>query len=87
MDPKVVLPAILGTALGYVILPSVAIAAAQARYPRCVTCPETGDGELVRIGMGRAILSFFTGSKQRIIDCSRWPANECCLRGCAGQLH
>ena len=86
MDPEVVLPVILGTALAYVVAPGAAIAAAQSRWPRCVRCPENGQSELVRIGMGRAVLSFFTGKRSRVIDCSRWPANACCLRYCESQL-
>ena len=86
MDPEVVLPVILGTALAYVVAPAAAIAAAQSRYPRCVRCPENGKSELVRIGMGRAVRSFFTGKPPRVIDCTRWPAHESCLRFCESQL-
>ena len=86
MDPKVLLPVIGGIALGYVILPAAAGAALKSRYPRCLTCPETGESELVRIGMARAVLSFFTDGPQRVIDCTRWPANGGCLRGCLSQL-
>jgi hypothetical protein len=86
MDPQVVLPVILGTALGYVVAPAAAIAAAQSRGPRCVRCPENGQSELVRIGMARAVASLFTGGKQRLIDCTRWPAHAGCSQACATQL-
>jgi hypothetical protein len=86
MDPKILLPVIAGTALAYVVAPAVAIAASQSRHPRCVRCPENGEDVLVRIGMMRAVWSFFSGKPPRVIDCTRWPAFETCLRQCEKDL-
>jgi hypothetical protein len=86
MDPEVVLPAIMGIGVGFVVLPMMGMQAAAARWPQTVTCPDNGKEEQVRLGMKRALLTVFTDGQQRVTDCSRWPEKCDCNRACEAAL-
>lgn len=87
MDPEVVLPAVVGIGVGFVVLPMMGMQAAAARWPQPVVCPDNGKEEQVRVGMKRALLSIFTDGPQKVVDCSRWPEKCDCDRACEKHLH
>lgn len=86
MNPEVVIPGIAGIALGYLVLPAVGITYAEARKPRCVSCPADHQVATVRIDPKRAALSLFSDAPPRVTGCSRWPGRADCDRACEASL-
>lgn len=80
MSPEIVIPLVIATAVGFVLIPSAIIAATSTR--RSVTCPD--NARLVQLRLDRAgeVKRMFTDSKPSIRDCSRWPENAGCDRRC-----
>lgn len=86
MDPEIVIPTILAIGIAYVVLPTMAIAAADASGPRMVRCPESAGPAAVRIDQRRAMLRMFNDACQRVTACSRWPERAGCDRACESAI-
>lgn len=86
MDPEVVIPGIASIALGYLVLPAVGIAYADARKPRCLSCPADAQVATVRIDPIRAARAVFSDAPPRVTSCSRWPGRADCDRACEALL-
>ena len=86
MDAKRMIPEVLVTAIGLVVLPAAAIAAVGAGRARSITCPASRTPAAVKIGRSRAVLRMFTGVRQRVTSCSFWPERAACDRACEAEL-
>lgn len=82
MDPAVVIPEVVGLSVCFLILPSVAIAIADARRQHGVRCPATAEQALVVLDPRRAVRAMFTDTPHRVTGCSEWPARAGCDRAC-----
>jgi hypothetical protein len=86
MDPEIVLPSVVGIGLTFVVVPAIAIAAADAHAKHLVVCPENGAEATVRLDAKRAVSVLFRGGAQRVCACSRWPDRTGCDRACEAQI-
>jgi hypothetical protein len=62
---------------------------ARRRYSgdRIITCPETGEAEVVRLDVRRAASTSLAGEAQmRLAWCSRWPERRECGQECLAQV-
>lgn len=81
--PGLVLVAILGVALLYVLMPLVADTFRRFRTPSMCSCPETGGKAEVGIDASHAALtSAFGHPLLRVKSCSLWPERERCKQNC-----
>lgn len=81
--PLIVIAAITGLAVLYVLLPVAAHTFFRYRAKRVVSCPETGEGAEVGIDAGRAAFSSALGRTiLRVKGCSLWPEREGCGQDC-----
>jgi len=81
--PWVLLLAIAGTAIFYVLVPIVAEVFARYRTPRILRCPETGGTAEVRIDARHAAATAVPGPPElRVAGCSRWPERKGCAQAC-----
>jgi hypothetical protein len=82
-NPGLVLVAILGVALLYVLMPLVVDTLRRYRSPSMCSCPETGSSAVVGIDAPRAALtSGFGRPLLRVKSCSLWPERERCKQNC-----
>lgn len=87
-EPFVLIGAIVALGILYVLLPVGMTIYRKVRGPRAVTCPETGETEVVEVDAARAVTTSLFGHEDvEITGCSRWPENADCDRGCARQIH
>src|SRR5688500_13005199 len=54
----------------------------QSRGRRVITCPETGNGEAVKIDVLHAAVS----GDLRLSACTRWPERADCAQPCLSQI-
>lgn len=81
--PGLVLIAILGVALLYVLMPLVADTFRRFRSPSMRSCPETGGKAEVGIDASHAAFtSAFGRPLLRVKSCSLWPERERCRQNC-----
>lgn len=81
--PWILLLAILGTAIFYVLVPIGAEVFARYRNPRIVRCPETGRTAEIRIDARHAATTAVPGPPEvRVVECSRWPDRKGCDEAC-----
>jgi len=81
--PWILLLAIVGTAILYVLIPIVAGVFARYRKPRIVRCPETGGAAEIKIDAPHAAATSLPGPPElRAADCSRWPERKGCDQAC-----
>jgi hypothetical protein len=82
-NPGLVLVAILGVALLYVLMPLVVDTLRRYRSPSMFSCPETGGRAEVGIDASHAALtSAFGRPLLRVKSCSLWPERERCNQNC-----
>jgi hypothetical protein len=82
-NPGLVLVAILGVALLYVLMPLVVDTLRRYRSPSMISCPETGGRVEVGIDASHAALtSAFGRPLLRVKSCSLWPERERCKQHC-----
>ena len=85
--PLLVLAAIAGLGLVYVVFPVVMDAFMRYRKIRRVTCPEEKRGAFMNIDAKGAALSAAKGKNQlRVLDCSLWPEKRGCAQRCLAQM-
>ena len=85
--PWVVLAAIVGVAVGYVLLPVAGDVFLRFRSKRRVTCPEAGADAEVGVDATRAALTAaFRHPVLKIKACSLWPERKGCEQGCVDHL-
>jgi hypothetical protein len=81
--PWMLLLAIGGIAVLYVLMPMVAQVFAHYRKPRVVRCPETGAAAQVQVDAWRAAKTSVPGPPElRVMNCSRWPERMGCDETC-----
>jgi hypothetical protein len=79
----ILLLAIAGTAMLYVLLPIVLEVFASHRKPRIVRCPETGEAAEIQVDARHAAATAVPGPADlRVAGCSRWPAHRHCDQAC-----
>ena len=86
MDPEVVIPAVMGIGLAYVVAPVLGERLASAARPQRVTCPDNNEEQLVTLDLRRAAITAFAGGSQRVRGCSRWPEKAGCERACEAAI-
>ena len=88
MDLSVVLLALVGVAVVFVLAPVAGAVYTYYRGPKVVRCPETCRAALIRVNAVRASLDAVTGNPGAIVtSCSLWPRRRQCAQGCvAGVL-
>jgi hypothetical protein len=82
--PFLVLAAIAGLALVYVLFPIAAMTFARYRGTRLVRCPETGIAAEIEVDARHAALTALGGTPDvRVTDCTLWPGRAGCAGACA----
>jgi hypothetical protein len=82
-NPGLVLVAILGVAVLYVLMPFVADTLRRFRSPSMVSCPEAGGKAEIGVDASHAALtSAFGRPLLRVKSCSLWPERERCRQTC-----
>ncbi len=84
MNPEIVIPMVVAIAVGFLLIPSIIIAATGTR--RSATCPDNGDVVQLRLGRGAEVKRLFNDGQRSICDCSRWPENVGCDKDCIGSI-
>ncbi len=85
--PWVVLAAIVGVAVGYVMLPVVGDVFLRFRSKRRVTCPEAeADAEVGVDARRAAFTAAFRHPVLKIKNCSLWPERSGCEQSCLGLI-
>lgn len=92
MDAWVVLLAVVGVALVFVVAPVSLVTYAHWRRPFRLTCPRAGKVAQIRVGATRAAVSAVLGRGAPGIErCSLWPTVTGCVEQClalpAAELH
>jgi len=86
-DPWAVLAAIVGVAVGYVLLPVVAETFLRVRAKRRFVCPERGVTAEVGVDARRAALAAAVGRPAlQVKTCSLWPERSGCRRSCLSRF-
>lgn len=86
--PWIVLAAIVGVGLVYVLLPTVLEAFLRFRAKRQIRCPETGTEAAVGVDARLAAVTEPFGSPLlRVRSCSFWPERDGCAQTCVGLFH
>jgi hypothetical protein len=81
--PWIVVIAVLGIGVLYVLLPLVADTFRRYRRSRVLRCPETGGQAEVGVDASRAAFTSAFGRPQlRAESCSLWPEKEKCAQDC-----
>lgn len=81
--PWLVLAAIVGISVVYVLLPVFFSVFAQFRAKRQLRCPETGMDVEVGVDATRAGLTgVFGRPRLRVKSCAFWPERSACGQGC-----
>ncbi len=81
--PWIVVIAVVGIGVLYVLLPLIADTFRRYRGIRVLRCPETGGHAEVGIDASRAaITSAFVRPQLRAKSCSLWPEKEKCAQDC-----
>jgi len=81
--PWLLLLAIAGIAIFYVLMPMMAEVFARYRKPRVLRCPETGETTVIQIDARHAATTSVAGAPDlRVADCSRWPEHADCDQDC-----
>ena len=84
MNPWIVLIAIIGLAVAYVLLPVALTTLSLYRRLRLLRCPETGAECWVGFDAARAALSSCFGRPRLAVrSCSLWPLAGRCSEACA----
>ncbi len=86
MDPEVVIPAVMGIGVAYVVAPVLGVQLVSARKPQRVTCPDDHREQFVTLDLKRAAVTAFTGGPQHVRGCSRWPEKAGCNRACEAAI-
>jgi hypothetical protein len=87
MNPLILIGAILGLALFYVLGPMLGAELRKARGKRLVTCPETLRPTAVEVDAPHAAMSAALGHPDlRLSSCSRWPERQGCGQDCLRQI-
>jgi hypothetical protein len=85
--PLIVIAAVAGVGLFYVVVPMVLDAYRRYMGIHLVTCPETRQGAKVEVNAGQAALLEAIGRHEpRVRHCSRWPERHDCGQECVRQL-
>lgn len=84
MNPEIVIPMVVAIAVGFLLIPSIIIAATGTR--RSATCPYSGDVVQLRLGRGAEVKRLFNDGQHAICDCSRWPEKAGCDKDCIGSI-
>lgn len=80
---RLLLMAIVGIGLIYVVLPIMADVYFRFRRPRVVRCPENGLAAEVQVDAWHAAATAIPGPPgQHVADCSRWPEHARCKQDC-----
>ena len=86
-NPWVVLAAIAGLGLVYVLLPVITEAFLRFRLKRGLLCPEAGIDAEVGVDARRAAFGAAIGrSVLRVKNCSLWPDRSGCARSCLARF-
>ena len=85
MESVYVIAGIVGIATAFVAALIIA-AVVGARTRRTVWCPADGKEAHVRCDPVRAAKAMFSGERDKVSSCSRWPEHEDCDRACEEQL-
>ncbi len=82
--PGIVIGAILGLVVVYVILPMIGDTLRRYRAAKTLRCPETGKDSGVNLDTRHAVLTTaaFGKPKLRVARCSFWPEQQACGQGC-----
>jgi hypothetical protein len=85
--PLLVMLAILGLGMVYVMLPVFLSAFKEYHQDKNVTCTENGKRAFIRVDAEKAALTSLIGDpKLRIHDCSLWNGVRQCKQECLDQL-
>ena len=85
--PFLIVAAVIGVGLLYVVVPVVAEAIWRFRGSRQLHCPEAK--EPAEIGLDRAhaaVTAAFSRPDPRVAECSLWPEREDCRQDCVQDL-
>jgi hypothetical protein len=86
-SPGLVILAVLGVAVLFVVVPLVLTTLYEARGKKSVVCPEKGKPASLALDPGRAARGAILGKTWlRVAACSFWPEKEGCAQGCVQQL-
>ena len=81
--PVLVILAVLGIGMLFVVLPVVLTTLSEKREPISVVCPEAGTRARVRLDAGRAARGAAIGRLAlRAEACSLWPEKSGCAQKC-----
>lgn len=88
MDVGVVLPALAGLALLFVLIPVALTVLFHYRRPRLLRCPVTERDVAVQINAGLAALGSLAGGRALALrDCSLWRVDSpCCCQECLANV-
>ncbi len=85
--PLLMIAAIAGIGLVYVVLPVMLDAFMRYRKIRRVTCPEEKKTALMNVNAKAAALAAAQGKAQlRVSNCSLWPEKRGCAQRCLAQI-
>lgn len=85
-SPFVPIAAVTAVGALYVVLPVVIDAYQRFRGTKTVSCPDDGSGDIQLDVAAAARSAAFGRPHLRIVNCSRWPEQQQCDRGCLSQL-
>ncbi len=81
--PWIVLAAIVGIGVLYVLVPVAGAVFVRFRAPQRLMCPETGTAATVGAAAGwAAVTALFRHPILRVKRCSLWPGRSGCQEGC-----
>ncbi len=84
-NPWMVIAAVIGIAVLYVLLPHVGHTFSRFRAGRTVRCPEAGTDARIGVNAPRAaITSAFGSPSLQVEGCSLWPERRSCAQACLG---
>lgn len=84
-NPWMVIAAVIGIGLVYVLVPHVSHTYARFKARRALRCPETGRPVEVGVDAGRAaVASAFGEPALRVKECTLWPEKSNCRQECVG---
>jgi hypothetical protein len=85
--PVLVILAVLGIGLLFVVLPVVLTTLSEHREPRRVVCPATGGPATISVDAGRAARTAAFGRVRLSVEkCTLWPERQSCSRACLSPL-